>query len=306
MKYNVYSSLDSEDRLPQFAKDKRMDEFLELFNSSLGDCDKYLGASIDGKAHPSLLIVSHPRSGSTLMTQVLAARLNIEYVSNLMARFYGAPLTGAYLQKNLLGDRIKALRTFRSTHGNTNELYEPNEFGYFWSTYIGMNKESHQPESDEDLRHLKIDELEGMLNKISGIFGKPVIYKCTIAPFLLSEIMKIPNLFVIYLKRNKESTVKSILKVRKERLGDVNKWWSIRPANFKELMKLEPQEQVSAQYDLITQAIEAAESYGGNRYHRMDYEDIVENPESEIDKLIAKLNNTFEYDFSKTGSQIIL
>ena len=50
---------------------------------------------------PTLHVVGPPRSGTTLLMQLLAAHLEVGYINNLIAAFWRAPLYGIRLSKKL-------------------------------------------------------------------------------------------------------------------------------------------------------------------------------------------------------------
>ena len=75
-----------------------------------------------------------PRSGTTLVSQLVSAHLDVGYINHLVAAFWRAPVTGIRLSKKL----IKGVRetSFASEFGRTSHLWEPHEFGYFWAHHL--------------------------------------------------------------------------------------------------------------------------------------------------------------------------
>ncbi len=121
-------------RVEKYRKDVGEERFLESFNDFLGSREKEFMKQ-DGPGYPNIFIFGAPRSGTTLLSQVLALCLDIGYIDNLIARFWKAPLQGIRLSKILLQDLRRT--DFSSVHGVTIDLTEPHEFGYFWTRWLG-------------------------------------------------------------------------------------------------------------------------------------------------------------------------
>lgn len=84
---------------------------------------------------PIFFVVGPPRSGTTVLTQVLAYALKAAYITNINARFWLAPVTGALLSIEILGgDPAGNLgyQFFESRRGRTFGGGGIHEFGYFW------------------------------------------------------------------------------------------------------------------------------------------------------------------------------
>ena len=287
--YKKNSSFDADDRLPTFAKDSYEERIIQLLNESLSDIQKTLERAITYSNYPIILIIGTPRSGSTLLTQLLTSRLDVGYPSNLMARFYEAPSVGAFLQKRLIGNRFQDCREYKSLHGITTNIEEPHEFGYFWSRHLGVCGDVHEPD-ELQMENVRIEKLEKELNSIVKIFDKPVIFKSILGDFFIPILRQIPNVFFVDLQRNLLDVAQSFWKVRQERLGSVNKWWSLKPRNYLILKDLSPPEQIVGQILAIRRAIESnLANVENERKMVIHYEDLVKAPEAVIDTLIQKL-----------------
>lgn len=267
------SSFDRDLRLYKYKNDGRVEDVLDRFNQLVVPIEDEISSSCIPRSKQTIFITGAPRSGTTYLYQLMAATLNVGYVSNLMARFYGSPLFGAWLHNQLISAELSELKDFESTHGVTNRIYEPHEFGYFWASYFPFINDNHE-ELEEKSFNSSLCKLEEKLRRIAGIFNKPVVYKCMIAPFVLDNILENTSAFIVHLKRNPDDVVKSILKVRKERLGDVQRWWSIRPASWKNLESLEPEMQVKRQVELVTKAIDSSRSRYPGRILEIEYEQL--------------------------------
>ena len=170
MDYRVWSSFDQKWRINEYQKNAKDEILIKKMNGLLAQLNDE-ASDIGGEPSPSILLISGPRTGSTLITQVLVSRLNLGYPSNLMARFFEAPCIGAFLQERLIGDRIHQLRAYKSVHGVTTLVEEPLEFGYFWSRFLILpGKDVHQPSDESEYAYVDIKMLNEELIKISKVF----------------------------------------------------------------------------------------------------------------------------------------
>ena len=103
---------------------------------------RYRGQSLQ---YPIVLVFGPLRSGTTLFMQWLANSGIVAYPTNLLSRFYHAPILGAKLQLLLTDPRYsfrKELGEFvqrvgyLSENGKTDGTLAPNEFWYFWRRFL--------------------------------------------------------------------------------------------------------------------------------------------------------------------------
>lgn len=116
-------------------------------------------------------IVGLPRSGTTVLYQLLARTRVLGYPSNVMAMFWQAPVVGARLQHRLANGAVTLSTT--SIAGRTPEPLDPHEFGYFWRGALGHSSNSvHQ-----DASPMAWHRLQATLDAVTGVFDAPVVYK---------------------------------------------------------------------------------------------------------------------------------
>jgi len=90
IEYKKISSFDAAERLPQYRKDDAEEDILELINKQLVSIQGHLEAAALNTGHGILLILGVPRSGTTLLNQVLASRFGCR----LLFQFNGSVLRG--------------------------------------------------------------------------------------------------------------------------------------------------------------------------------------------------------------------
>jgi len=275
-------------------------------NMSLRSDEEILISKYYSNEIPIVFVVGSPRSGTTLLTQVLAANYNISYFPNVIAPYYMAPIRGLQLTKKL--DILNGEINFDSTLGITKEKWEPHEIGYFWQYWF--NHQGTDELNDKDINAIDWKGLERQLNAVASFFGQPLIIKSL--PFINYKILKLDsvfnNVYFIYIKRNPKSIVQSVLGAREKIYGDINKWWSIRPNNIEELINKSAVEQVFAQYRSVTSAIENAfKKLDVTRKITINYEQLIDSPEkttSELFSFIKTKSKAFKYENKSTDKQL--
>jgi len=133
-----------EQRLSSFERNQTLESLLTEINTDLWTVEKQL-LTQKKTNYPVIFIVGPHRSGSTLMMQWLASSGLFSYPSNLLSRFYHAPIMGAKLQLLLADERynfrdeLKDFSSeidFNSDNGKTKGALAPNEFWYFWRRFL--------------------------------------------------------------------------------------------------------------------------------------------------------------------------
>ena len=257
-------------RVDKFRKDEAEEDFLEELNDYLAAREKEFERP-EGPGYPNLFIFGPPRSGTTMMAQLLIHCLDVGYIDNLIARFWKAPLQGIRLSRLLLSGRDRT--SFESEYGVTSRLNDSHEFGYFWGPYLN------------DGLHLKAydrvpwDELQYRLRQIAAAFEKPVVYKNVLVGMHLKEMFEIcRNSLFIRTERDPLDNALSVLKGREERFGDRKHWWSTRPPGYEKWLHLSYYEQIARQVTRINELHKAAVMKNNIPVITVHYSELCDNP----------------------------
>ena len=183
-----------------FQKSQKLESLLGDLNDTLEEAQLFPSQS---PKLPTLLIMGVPRSGTTLMLQVLAASGRFGYPSNLIARFYGNPSIGVAIQKVLIendheGQLWPGVRNWRSDSqlGRTYGALAPSEFWYYWRRFFCFEDEHRL--DDEALSRVDVEGFLGGLGAMEAAIGKPLVMKGMMLawhiPFLsrISENFRFP------------------------------------------------------------------------------------------------------------------
>lgn len=289
-------------RLPGVAKREDDEQFLQALNHRLasGDVAAMPTARTD---LPIIYIVGAPRSGTTLMSQVLSRYLQVGYIDNLIARFWLAPEVGVRLSRILLGENARESISFRSRHGVTENIAGPHEFGYFWRHWLGLDQALTHHLTQEELARIDRRGLRQALeSRLLGAFGMPLLFKNVICGFQADFLTALhSNSIFIHIKRDLRDTVASTLKSRFERYGSYATWWSLKPSSFMRL-PADPVEQVVTQIADCRAEIDASIARSGACVLDVDYADFCRDPNQVLHNVCALLSH---FGFESTPLAVV-
>jgi hypothetical protein len=287
-----------ENRTAKFTRVSALEMLLEDLNSNLsGANEKYLEEC--SERFSKIFVMGPLRSGTTLFTQWLASSGLVAYPTNLLSRFFGAPLVGAKIQR-LLTDPQYNFRNeildfnseihFSSDNGKTKGALAPNEFWYFWRRFLSFDELDYMP-PDELQQKANLPGFRDELNALANIFEKPFAMKAMIMnqniPELAEQFEK--SLF-IWIRRNPIFNIQSALEARKRQYGDINTRYSFKIKEYPELKNLDPLESVAGQIFAINRSVE--QGIGGlpdNRKLVVQYEDFCQRPEFYFNEITRRL-----------------
>lgn len=244
-----------------YRKDPAEEDFLERVNGVLGAAEEGGYRDLPERL-PTLHVVGAPRSGTTLLYQVIARGLDVGYVNNLIASFWLAPVTGVRLSRKL-GLAATPSSSFASSFGRTEGVAEPHEYGYFWNHHLG-----YPDLAERDAGHgATIDwaRLRRVLVNMAEAEGRPVAFKPMLLVWHLEEMLRwMPRTCYVWIRREPRDTALSILRMRRSLLGDESGWASLRPRGIPD--DAPPWEQVAAQVVLLERVLEGVAARLGPRH----------------------------------------
>ena len=288
-----------EKRTQEFSRNLKLETLLKEINENLWPAEQAILNRGSFKEFPLILVVGALRSGTTLLMQWLANTGMVCYPSNLLSRFYQAPILGAKIQRLLTDpayrfrDEIQEFTSdvgYMSENGKTSGALAPNEFWYFWRRFFKFDRLG-SVENTLLLRTVDIETLKSELMGIAGIFNKPAAFKGLMFNYNLGFFEQIfKDVIFIHIKRNPVYNIKSILHARLRQYGDINKWYSFIIKEFDYLKKLGPQEQAAGQVFFNNQAIEKS-ALNASNYLPVKYEEFCRKPENLFQRLIEILGD---------------
>lgn len=294
------NTYDEPQRQDEFARKESLEQLLGSVNHDLASAEHEALSPYGGQSprHPMIFVMGPPRCGSTLFMQWLASLGQFAYPTNVLSRFWAAPITGARIQKLLFDpafdfrDELADLKggtDFVSHHGKTTGALSPNEFWYFWRRFFPGN-DYQSPEVLEET--VDTDLLKAELAGTVDVLDKPFATKGMIfnenIPFMARHF---PNAIFVWIRRQPEYNIQSLLLARERQYGDMRQWYSFKIRDYDRLKGLPPVESVSGQVASIHSSIEQGLSNLPNEQKlTVDYEDFCRSPASTYASLAEKLS----------------
>lgn len=243
-----------------FGKKLDREQALAEMNDLLAPLQRELEARrVDANGSTPIFILGAPRSGTTVVSQLLSSSRLFGFISNFVAGFWRAPAVGMIVEAALgLADE-DPMSSFESRRGTTSGWREPSEFGYFWSHYFDMGQGTHQLDAAER-QAFDADELRRAMALMESVAGRRIVFKnntwFTLNADMISGLF--PAALLVVCERDPFYIAQSIWYQRLDLYGDQACWWSVRPSNYREIVELEPLEQVAAQAVSIVRGMEAS------------------------------------------------
>ncbi len=281
MTYRYERRADPELAAP-FAKDPAGEEFLERLNAILAPHADAELADLD-EEYPTLHVVGVPRSGTTLLYQLVASGLEVGYVNNLVAATWRAPVYGLRLSRKLGLERPES--SFESSFGRTQGIAEPHEFGYFWNDHLRYPGLAEQPPGHDatiDWPYLRRVLLNMAHENRGPMAFKPMLLTWHLEPML--EHM--PRTCYVWIRRDLKQNALSLLDMRRSLYGSYDGWASLRPGGPDWLAEEPPWRQVAAQVTALDRTIEhALERLGPAHVLSLRYEELCASPRETVERV---------------------
>ncbi|OOE57457.1 sulfotransferase, partial [Salinivibrio sp. IB282] len=287
-----------ENRTEKYARVSTLEMLLKELNGNLAGANEAYLKNSEERFSKIFLMGPH-RSGSTLFMQWLANTGLAAYPTNMLSRFFGAPLVGAKIQQLLTDPRYNFRNEildfnsdikFSSDNGKTKGALAPNEFWYFWRRFLPFNELDHLPA--EELREKgNLSGFRDELNALANIFEKPFAMKAMIMNQNIPELAEqFDKALFIWIRRDPIFNIQSALEARKRQYGDINTWYSFKIKEYPELKNLDPLESVAGQIAAINRSVEQGiAELPDNQKLVVQYEDFCQRPEHYYNEIIDRL-----------------
>jgi hypothetical protein len=178
--------------------------------------------------------------------------------------------------------------SFESEYGRSKKILDTNEFFHFFRRYLYINDIAHLTESQ--LSNASVIEMFKKLKEPSQLTSKPFLTKALMLQYNLPFFAPhCPTDLFLYIKRDPEFTMQSIYQARQNEFGNINTWWSAKPAEYDWLKNQTPIEQIAGQVFFTEKAITAGlEVINPKHYLVINYTELVQQPMLVLNRIIEK------------------
>lgn len=241
-----------------------------------------------------IFIIGVPRSGTTIITQWFVYYINTDfsYFSRVGDLFPSASLSTNWVGYKLFGKDININK--QSQYGQIKGYMALSEGNRVWHRYL-------KSESDHVETDLSNEKMCKFLTKAvkkhcyffnSQLFINKSPHNSLRINYLKSIFPK--SKFVVVLRDGRDVT-KSLLKARKHFNDRTDKWWSVKPKNWKDLESFSPHISCGKQWEAITrEMLSQIKEISSDSKIIIKYEDFIKKPFDEIKKCYKKFNIPFK------------
>ncbi len=239
------------------------------------------GANVSGLSSglSPIFIIGAPRTGSTILCQILTHISDVLYVDNLADILCKNLYAGVNLSQAIYKDRGHDV--FVSENGVSKGWHAPSECPGFW--YRWLPRDHHFVDVGE-ISDASVCEIRNIIYSIIEHHQKPFLFKNLNAGQRLRLLKDVcPDARFIYLKRNPFYTVQSIIKARRALGVADSSWWSVMPKDYEGIQSLPLYAKIVNQvYSIERQIDEDLQLFPAENIARVGYADIA----SKIPELI--------------------
>lgn len=228
---------------------------------------------------PPLFIVGPPRSGTTLIYQLITQYFQVGYMTAPLAYAYGLSNLFCHLSRPLTGRPPAA---FESHYGHIPGIFSPSEHANYWFQWFPENGELGHYLDPSELDSNTLTDIQKCLDTLSSLKKKPWVFKNLYLSMSVGALaMALPKARFILVRRDPLLVYQSVLRVREQKSR--NDWWSIKPPHYRGWIKLPVWQQVARQV-FYAEAIPRRDllRYAPNRFMEIEYSDICRDPVSNL------------------------
>jgi LPS sulfotransferase NodH len=274
-------------RTPGVRKTDQEERLFAEVNARLADVElPQAPPGADPESLPVVYVVGAPRSGTTLLHQLVARHLDVGYIDNVVARFWARPSVGIALSEAVNPRAERPPLELVSRHGTTAGAAGPHEFGYFWRRVLGLDGSATHHLTADAQAELDITAIRRELRgEILAWLNRPVVFKNVICGFhaaLLTEAH--PRSLFVHVTRDDEPAARSILHARMERYGNYETWWSLKPSTWP-FNAAGPAAEVVRQVRDCREEIAAEVARAGVHAVTVPYDDLCADPERALTQI---------------------
>ncbi len=261
-----------------------------LCMAGLSPLEKKLLKQAKESAGPAVFIVGPPRSGTTLIYELLVRWFKFSYISNLAHRFYQTPVAATKLGKKKINNWHQQLKSeYKSKYGSIYGWGAPSEGGWIWNRWFPESYYLDETHVENIPRQIIQDTVHGLCKVMNGPFlNKNVMHSVHMR--LLDQLF--PKCLFIHINREFKPNVRSIVRAHSQTANNKQEWFSVKPREWQKYKNEDIVMRSVAQVYYTHKNIEEdAEFIGSGRVFTLAYEDFCQNPGVALNAICTFLNN---------------
>ena len=222
-------------------------------------------------------MIGPPRTGSTLVTQLIVNNFKVSTFTNLHCQWRRVPWIAEFIRTFVYRNRRVH---YDSQFGKTEEKWAPSECPSFWYQFYPRFPSRITEQNINAINHRALVRSIGILGQLDQ--RVPILKNLINSMRIASLAQAFPQSIFLWTTRNEKSMIPSILQARRANVGTIQKWWSIRPDEFHNWKNLLPEEQVQRQVASVQKVIlEDLErsSISSARVLKVQYEHVSADPD---------------------------
>jgi len=260
---------------------------LQLANRVMRPLDALAASRIPGNNTP-IMVVGLPRSGTTLVYELLVQAFDVAFLTPIYDYTYGLPNMVTRLVAGKIGNPVAR---YSSDYGRIPGRFAPAENATIWGRWFPQHAELGHLVPRESISEQARHESEALLSSMSAIARRPYLFKNVYMTLSLPAFLRlVPKSRVIVVRRNIEAVIASVYNKRQT----LSSWWSIRPPFARDVYNKGTLEQSAFQCVRSEQILnDALATLPQDRCLMVDYESICTAPRKFVDQAANWVGSDF-------------
>lgn len=232
--------------------------------------------------YPMIFVCGAPRTGTTLVTQVLLNHLPVQYLNNLTSVFPRSPITANQLFRRLAKRRPVSYSSF---YGKSDHFSGPNDALYIWDRWLGNDRERIR----ESLTAAEKSNMTRFFGAFQTAYPGPLLNKnnnLNVQADVVADVFN--NAYFICMTRDPLYLAQSLYLARLEIHGDTGVAYGIHDPNRESTQDII--EDVCRQVLFHHRKIHEQQSrLGAERFWIVPYEQFCNQPEALVTRAAEKI-----------------
>ncbi|RME33422.1 MAG: hypothetical protein D6786_07750 [Gammaproteobacteria bacterium] len=239
-----------------------------------------------GEAPPPLFILGPPRSGTTLLYQVVTHGLEVGYPGRPFEYLHGMPNLLCRLFPRSMRDPEPC---FRSEYGSIPGRRAPTEHPGLWYRWFPEDPEQGHFVPPDGVDPSTLSAISAQLASMSLILGLPMVFKNVYLDMVAGVLARLdPPPRFLRIHRDRVEVAESLLRARR-RQASPGRWWSVRPPGYRQWLGRPPWQQVTWQAYMTEELLDRQLGPCADRCMEVSYDDLCRDPRGLLDQVAGWL-----------------